>query len=118
MHDRTKIWTTAAGEKIAVSNLKPGHLVNIINWIIDNPAKYPKEIRDLMIAEARYRQMESFARNEDYPIEIDGRWQLVQASTGKCIIETPPAEYLREAAKNAKYVAMSLEVQRRRQAMK
>jgi hypothetical protein len=113
-HDRDRIWRTADGRGIAVKDMTLGHLVNVVNWVHDNPFSYPLQIRELMVAEARYRQTILFAEGAEYPQLVDGVWKIINPKTGVGKIEKPPKEYVEGVKDNAAYQAMSKRTQEKR----
>lgn len=115
MHDRDKIWRTADGRSIAVKDMELGHLVNVINWILDNPISYPRHIRDLMITEANYRKVFLFSESKPYPQLVNKRWKIIDPQTGIGRIEKPPADYIEAVKENEAYQTMSKRTQAKRQ---
>ena len=115
MHNREKIWRTADGRGIAVKDMDLGHLVNVINWILDNPISYPKSILTLMVAEANYRKLFLFAEGKNYPQQVGRRWKVIDARTGVGNIEKPPADYIEAVKDNEAYQVMSKRTQAKRQ---
>jgi len=115
MHNREKVWRTADGRSIAVKDMENSHLVNVINWIMDNRESYPNSILELMTAEAKYRQTLLFAEGKAYPQKIGRRWKLIDPVTGEGKIEKPPADYIEAVKDNAGYQIMSKRTQDRRQ---
>lgn len=115
MHDREKVWRTADGRGIAVKDMQLGHLVNVINWVLDNNDSYPPSILKVMVAEANYRKLLLFAEGKDYPQKIGRRWKVINAKTGVGGIEKPPADYIENVKDNAAYQAMSKRTQAKRQ---
>lgn len=115
MHDREKVWRTADGRGIPIKDMQLGHLVNVINWIMDNADSYPKSILTLMVAEANYRKLFLFAEGRDYPQKVGRRWKVIDAKTGVGGIEKPPADYIEAVKDNAAYQNMSKRTQARRQ---
>ena len=115
-HDRTKEWRTADGRGIMIKDMELGHLVNVINWVHDNHESYPNHVRELMIAEARYRQTILFAEGKEYPQLVDGAWKIIDPQTGKGRIEKPPKSYIKAVLKNAAYQTMSKHTQEKRKA--
>lgn len=113
-HDRTRNWRTADGRSIRVMDMELSHLVNVCNWVHDNYDSYPQHTRDLMIAEARYRQTILFAEGKEYPQLVDGKWQIINPQTGAGRIEKPPKSYIKAVMKNAAYQAMSKRTQEKR----
>ena len=107
MHDRNKTWRTADGRGIAVKDMELGHLVNVVNWILDNPESYPLHVLELMVAEADYRKIFLFAEGKAYPQLMGKRWKIVDPQTGKGSIEKPPADYIENVKDNAAYQHMS-----------
>ena len=115
-HERERWWRTADGRSIPIKDMKDGHLVNVVNWIIDNPESYTKEILDIMVAEARYRQVLLFAEGKAYPQIIGNKWKLVDPETGVGRIEKPPADYIEAVKDNSAYQHMSKSTQTKRKA--
>lgn len=113
-HDREKKWRTADGRGIAVKDMQLGHLVNVINWIIDNPDSYPQHVLELMVAEANYRQTPLFAEGKSYPQKVGRRWKIIDPETGKGSIEKPPADYIEAVKDNPAYTAMFKRTQTKR----
>lgn len=107
MHNRDRIWRTADGRSIAVKDMTDSHLVNVLNWIIDNPVSYPRSVYDLMLEETKYRQTPLFAEGKPYPQQVGKRWKLIDPTTGIGKIEKPPEEYLEAVKDNPGYQAMS-----------
>lgn len=114
MHNRDKTWRTADGRSIAVKDMQLGHLVNVVNWILDNPESYPLSALDLMVAEANYRKVFLFAEGNPYPQQVGNRWKIIDPQTGKGKIEKPPADYLEAVKDNAGYNAMSKRTREKR----
>lgn len=114
MHDREKEWRTADGRTVKVKDMELGHLVNIINWILDNPMSYPRRILELMIAEATYRQTFLFAEGKAYPQKMGKVWKLIDPQTGKGHIIPPPSEYIESVKGNVGYQAMAKSTQEKR----
>lgn len=114
MHDRNKQWRTADGRGIAIKDMELGHLVNVINWIADNPQSYNKSILDTMIAEANYRKVFLFAEAKSYPQCVGKRWEIINPQTGKGYIEKPPADYIEAVKDNPGYTAMFKRTQEKR----
>jgi hypothetical protein len=108
-------WATADGRRIPIKDLETSHLVNVINWIIDNKNLYPVHVLDIMTNEAEYRKTLLFAEGKAYPQKVNRRWQLIDPSTGKGHIVPPPAEYIEAVKDNAGYQAMSKRTQKKRQ---
>lgn len=113
-HNREKTWRTADGRSIAVKDMELSHLVNVVNWVHDNQGSYPQHVRDLMIAEAKYRQTLLFAEGKEYPQLVNGKWQMINPQTGKGRIEKPPVEYLEAVKDNPGYQSMSKRTQEKR----
>lgn len=107
MHDREKMWHTADGRGIAVKDMTLGHLVNVLNWVLDNPLSYPAHVYTLMEAEARYRQTILFADKQPYPQLVNDRWRVINPETGKGFIVPPPKEYIQSVKGNEAYQKMS-----------
>jgi hypothetical protein len=113
-HNRDKTWRTADGRSIAVKDMKDSHLVNVINWILDNPDSYPLSSLERMVAEANYRKTFLFAEGKSYPQLVGKRWKLVDPVTGEGRIEKPPKEYIEAVQDNSAYQTMSKRTQARR----
>ena len=107
-------WRTADGRWVAVKDMTDGHLVNVINWIIDNRESYTKNVLDAMIAEAKYRQTILFAEGKDYPQKVGKRWKIINAETGAGSIQPPPAEYIEAVKDNPGYTRMFKRTQKKR----
>jgi hypothetical protein len=114
-HDRTKHWRTADGRAIEIQHMELSHLVNVVNWVHDNRDSYPQHVRDLMIAEARYRQTLLFAEGKEYPQLVNDKWKIINPKTGVGRIEKPPAEYIEAVKDNPGYQAMSKRTREKRQ---
>ena len=114
-HDRDQIWRSADGRRIRVGDMEDSHLINVINWIIDNKKFYPDYLLPLMIAEAQYRQTTSFAEGKSYPQKVGRRWMLIDPTTGEGTIAPPPAEYIEAVKDNEAYQAMKQRTQEKRQ---
>jgi len=112
--DRERWWRTADGRSIPIKDMQLGHLVNVINWVHDNPESYTTEMLDIMIAEARYRQVRLFAEGKPYPQLVNGAWRLVDPNTGVGRIEKPPADYIEAVKDNPAYTAMFKRTQAKR----
>ena len=115
-HDRNKMWRTADGRSIPIQEMKLGHLVNVINWIIDNRESYTKNVLDAMIAEANYRKVFLFAEGRDYPQRVGKRWKIINAETGAGSIEKPPEDYIEAVKDNPAYTRMFKRTQKKRKA--
>jgi len=115
-HDRERWWRTADGRSVQIKDMKDGHLVNVVNWIIDNPESYPKSILDVMIAEAKYRQVLLFAEGKAYPQIVGNKWKLIDPETGVGKIEKPPADYIEAVKDNPAYTEMFKQTQAKRKA--
>ena len=117
MEDREVVkWVTAAGTQTPIKDLKDGHLVNIINWVQDNPRVYGTYILHMMIEEARYRQVLLFAEGKPYPQNAGTHWVLIDPDSGKSLIERPPKDYLEAVSDNEAYQKMAKATYRRRKA--
>jgi hypothetical protein len=108
------MWRTADGRGIAIKDMELGHLVNVINWIGDNPDSYPPHVRDLMIAEANYRKVFLFAEGKEYPQLVGRRWRVIDPMTGEGRIEKPPEDYIEAVKDNKIYQSMSKRTQEKR----
>lgn len=106
MHNREKVWRTADGRQISVGDMEESHLVNVINWILDNPDSYSKDTLKLMIAEATYRQSVLFASGKAFPQKVGKRWKLIDPQTGQAHIVPPPADYIEAVKENESYQRM------------
>jgi len=114
MHNRERLWRTADGRSIAVRDMELSHLVNVINWILDNRDSYPRSALDLMVAEANYRKVFLFAEGKEYPQKVGRRWKMINPQTGAGRIEKPPAEYIEAVKENVGYQSMSKRTQEKR----
>ena len=114
MHDREKTWRTADGRGIAIKDMTLGHLVNVINWVHDNRESYGQGIRELMVAEAQYRQILLFAEGMPYPQKIGNSWKIIDPQTGVGKIEKPPEDYIESVKDNSAYQHMSKKTQDKR----
>jgi hypothetical protein len=114
--NRERFWRTADGRGIAIKDMKDGHLVNVVNWIIDNPESYTTDILDLMVAEAKYRQVLLFAEGKAYPQKVGQKWKLIDPETGVGRIEKPPADYIEAVKHNPAYTEMFKRTQAKRKA--
>ena len=110
LHDRDTVWTTANGRGIAIGEMDLGHLVNVINWIIDSKNVYSQEIEDAMIAEANYRKLLLFAEGKPYPQKMGKRWKIIDPVTGEGKIEKPPEDYIEAVKDNPLYQKMRKKV--------
>jgi hypothetical protein len=111
MHNRERVWRTADGRGIAVKDMQLGHLVNVINWVLDNSDSYPNSILNTMVAEANYRKLILFAEGKDYPQQVGSRWKVIDAKTGNGSIQKPPADYIEAVKGNEAYQHMSKRTQ-------
>jgi len=109
-------WRTADGRGVKVTEMTLGHLVNVINWIIDNPNTYPQSILERMIEEANSRKTLLFASGEPYPQKMGSRWKIVDPKTGVGKIEKPPEDYIEAVKDNPAYTAMFKRTQSKRKA--
>ena len=87
-HNREKEWGTADGRRIKVKDMTDGHVVNVVNWILDNPRSYPASALTLFVSEAMYRQTVLFAEGKAYPQLVGSRWKLIDPQTGVGKIES------------------------------
>ena len=115
MHDRERMWRTADGRGIKVKDMELFHLVNVINWVSDNPESYPKHVLDLMIAEANYRKIFLFTEGQEYPQIVNNRWRVIDPRTGEGKIKKPPKDYINAVKENEAYQNMSRRTQEKRQ---
>jgi hypothetical protein len=113
-HDRSWVWRTADGRGVTLQEMKLGHLVNVINWISDNPEDYPGFVLELMIAEADYRKTFLFAEGRAYPQLLGRRWKIIDPKTGEGKIVKPPADYIENVKDNTAYQSMSKRTQAKR----
>jgi hypothetical protein len=111
MHNRDRHWHTADGQLVKVQDMKLGHLVNVINWITDNPTSYRAGTLETMIAEAKFRQIGLFADNQPYPQLVGTRWKIIDPKTGIGKIEKPPADYIEAVKDHPGYQRMSKRTQ-------
>ena len=91
-----------------------GHLVNVINWILDNPLSYSKSTLNKMIQEAKNRQTVLFAQGKPFPQQVKNKWLLIDPSTGEGHIIPPPKEYIEAVESNERYQAMFKRTQEKR----
>lgn len=91
---RERKWGSADGRLIKVKDLEIGHLVNILNWILDNPLGYDIGVYHLMVKEAEYRRLVQFAGNGPWPEFVESRWVLKDPVTGSGFLTPPPQEYI------------------------
>jgi hypothetical protein len=112
--ERGRVWRTADGRSIAVKDMADSHLVNVINWILDNPDSYPLTALNRMVAEANYRKTLLFAKGEPYPQLVGKRWRLIDPETGEGRIVKPPQDYIDAVKENAAYQIMSKRTQAKR----
>ena len=115
-YNREATWRTADGRSVPIKDMDLGHLVNVINWIIDNRESYTKNVLDAMIAEAKYRKVFLFAEGKDYPQKVGRRWKIINALTGEGGIQPPPAEYIEAVKDNPGYTRMFKRTQKKRKA--
>jgi len=113
-HNRETNWRTADKRDIKVKDMAVSHLVNVLNWITDNPESYTTADYELMESEAKYRQTILFVEGKEYPQFVSGRWRVVNPVTGKSRIDKPPADYVEAVKENAAYQAMAVRTQNRR----
>ena len=115
-YDRNATWRTADGRDVPIRDMQLGHLVNVINWIIDNREVYTKNVLDVMIEEANYRKVFLFAEGKDYPQKVGKRWKIINAETGLGSIEKPPEDYIEAVKDNPAYTRMFKRTQKKRKA--
>jgi hypothetical protein len=113
-HNREKEWGTADGRRIKVKDMTDGHMVNVVNWILDNPRSYPASALTLFVSEAMYRQTVLFAEGKAYPQLVGNRWKLIDPQTGVGKIEKPPKDYLEAVKDNAGYQRMAKKTRAKR----
>lgn len=116
MDTNIQTWRTADGRRVAITDMELGHLVNVINWILDNKNSYPKRILDAMVKEAEARQLALFADKKPYPQKFKNGWKVVDPQTGKGNIIPPPADYIEAVKDNDIYQSMFKRTQARRKA--
>ena len=114
MHNREKLWRTADGRSVRVMDMDLGHLVNVVNWILDNRASYTKSILDTMVAEANYRQLTLFSEGKPYPQKLGRQWKIIDPESGVGRIEKPPEDYIESVKENNAYQMMSKRTQDKR----
>lgn len=112
--ERDRVWRTADGRSVAVRDMADSHLVNVINWILDNPDSYPLTALNRMVAEADYRKTILFAAGKAYPQKVGRRWRLIDPETGAGTIVKPPQEYIDAVKDNAAYQRMSKRTREKR----
>lgn len=112
--NRDSLWRTADGRSVKIKDMTVGHLVNVINWVLDNPDSYPLSIADIMIEEAKYRQTFLFAKGMPYPQQVGSRWRVIDTKTGEGKIERPPQDYIDNVKDNKIYQSMSKRTQSKR----
>lgn len=113
-HNREDIWWTATGIPIKLKDLEVSHLVNILNWILDNKSSYSLSDYVKVEAEATYRQTTLFAERMPYPQKIGKRWKVVDPITGEGTIVPPPPEYIEAVKENIGYQRMAARTQKKR----
>lgn len=113
-HDREMTWRTADGRSIMIKDMRDSHLVNVINWILDNRTAYPNFILPTMLAEANYRQTILFAEGKPYPQKVGRGWKLIDPETGEGKIIPPPREYIEAVKDHPGYQQMSKKTQEKR----
>ena len=109
-------WRTADGRGVKVTEMDLGHLVNVINWIIDNPDAYGPSTLERMVIEADNRKTVLFAQAKPYPQKVGKRWKIIDPMTGKGSIERPPEDYIEAVKDNPAYTAMFKRTQKKRRA--
>ena len=55
--NKESMWHTADGRSIRITEMTLSHLVNVINWIGANPSSYRPRIFEIMVNEAKARQV-------------------------------------------------------------
>ena len=113
-YNREATWRTADGRDVLVKDMDLGHLVNVINWVADNPFTYPRQVLDLMIAEANYRKLILFAEGKEYPQLVGSSWKIIDPQTGKGSIQKPPDDYIEAVKDNPAYTRMFERTQKKR----
>jgi hypothetical protein len=111
-------WRTANGQEIPIKDMADSHLVNVLNWILDNEESYTNDVYNKMNEEAKYRQIILFAEGKPYPQRVNDRWVLIDPVTGEGKIEKPPKEYRDAVKDNEAYQAMSKRTQERRKELR
>ena len=111
---RDQPWGTADGRRVTLKEMELGHLVNVLNWVHDHNALYGDRIKEYLIKEAEYRRVFDFAANKPYAGQINGRWKVIDPTTGEGSIIPPPKEYLETVKDDPGYQRMSAWVQEKR----
>lgn len=114
--EEIQTWRTADGRRVAINKMELGHLVNVINWIMDNKTSYPERILKVMVKEAQARQLVLFAQGKPYPQKFRNGWKVVDPKTGQSNIIPPPADYIEAVKDNDIYQSMFKRTQAKRKA--
>lgn len=112
---RERSWGTADGRRVRLKEMELGHLVNVLNWVHDHNGVYGNSIKEALVKEAEYRRVFAFANGESYAGLLEGRWKVIDPTTGKGSIIKPSDEYLEAVKDNPVYQRMSEWVQAKRQ---
>ena len=74
-------WTSEPGDTFTIDTVTTPHLVNIANWVRDNPFGNVYDDDCIMVIddEIHRRQWRNFAAGKDYPKWEDGKCILVRA---------------------------------------
>ena len=115
---RESMWHTADGRSIRITEMTLSHLVNVINWIGANPSSYRPRIFEIMVNEAKARQVLLFAEGKEYPQLIANQWKLINPKTGEGSINAPPKDYIEAVKDNQRYQEMSKRTQAKRRLSK
>ena len=82
IYDRNSFIWPAGGyngiskDYIPLPEVTDQHLVNILNWIFDQPSRYDYELYEFLENEAKYRSILLFAEGKPRPVKEDDRWLL------------------------------------------
>ena len=109
-HNREIVWNSADGRATKIKDMDVGHLVNVINWINSNDNVYEERTRDLMVAEAHYRQLALFAGKRAYPLQVGSHWVVSDPVSGEKGCIPPSQDFLNSVSDNPIYQKMSQNV--------